>query len=196
MGAINAEDRARRLWDVVARKGQSKSDRTRSGPWLSGRYSLIRGPTSGPRDPAFDPRSLGSWGTDLAQMFHPSFIMPDAIDRASPYFSRANNSPDPRLETAPGSKTKLTDSFFGPTSSRDFQGQGVGYKTTDFEHTFMSPLQFRAGSVLPSRSPARLHLGCQGHRQRHEARNLHVLSRFDHPVADERTSPAVPPRTR
>ena len=34
------------LWDVVARKGQSKSDRTRSGPWLSGGCSLIGRPTS------------------------------------------------------------------------------------------------------------------------------------------------------
>ena len=170
------------LWDVVARKGQSNSDRTRSGPWLSGGCSLIRAPNVYDRE---TPRSirttLGSWGTDLAQIFHPIIIMPDAIDRARPYFSWANNSPDPHLETAPGSKTNLTDSSFGPTSSPTSRASASATRPPTSSTPLVLAITFPTGSYSVPKSgsttPRR-----QGHRQRHEARKVHVLGRFDHPV--------------
>ena len=45
---------------------------------------------------------------------------------------------------------------------------------------------------LPCRGN-RLHLAGQGHRQRHEARDVHVLGRFDHPVL-KNDIPVVPSR--
>src|SRR5271166_4031323 len=87
-GSIRAENRAGRS------VGCGRTERTveeRSNPlWALafGRVQSDQGPNVYDRE---TPRSirttLGSWGTDLAQIFHPIFIMPDAIDWASPYFS-------------------------------------------------------------------------------------------------------------
>ena len=135
-GSIHAENRAGRS------VGCGRTERTveeRSNPlWALafGRVQSDQGPNVYDRE---TPRSirttLGSWGTDLAQIFHPIFIMPDAIDRARLYFFWVNNFPDPHLETAPGSKTNLTDSFFGPTSSPTSRANASATRPPTFEHT-------------------------------------------------------------
>lgn len=146
-GSIRAENRAGRSVGC-GRTERTVEERSNSLWALAfGRVQSDQGPNVYDRE---TPRSirttLGSWGTDLAQIFHPTFIMPDAIDRASPYFSQANNSPDPHLETAPGSKTNLTDSFFGPTSSPTSRASASATRPPTSSTPLVLPITFPTGS--------------------------------------------------
>ena len=152
-GSIRAENRAERS------VGCGHTERTvdeRSNPlWALafGRVQSDRAPNVYDRE---TPRSirttLGSWGTDLAQTFRPTFIMPDAIDRASPCFSWANNSPDPHLKTAPGSKTNLTDSSFGPTSSTTSRASASATRPPTSSTPLVSLITFTSGSYSVPKS--------------------------------------------